>query len=249
MAFANLCDGYVVIHAHIVSAHRRPLFEAAFRDVGVEPIVLNAVPVADDHPALPRYRGNKGHVSLIESNLAALDMAEARGWRAIALFEDDIVFRRNFHRLWAEVEPAVLEAEWDVLTLHRGPLEKLLLKEPRGSTRLVSVRHNIWAQCVVVRASGYEKHRAALNICLQRGHPADFFYDYVINEGRGKVLATSRNLSGQRGGLTSSLTVEKARGENFYETFRSCRTWLEYLAINLVFFLRKRARQRPAVTK
>ena len=40
---------------------------------------------------------------------------------SVVIFEDDIVFRRDFDKLWSNVEREMNDREWGVLTLHRTP--------------------------------------------------------------------------------------------------------------------------------
>lgn len=225
MSFSATFGGFAVIHAAFLHPQRRKHFEDELKRVRVDTFqVIETQPVGEQDPRLQNYAGPaRGLVSLIDGFLAAVDLAESAGWSSIVILEDDILFRKNFDRLWSDVEHEVQNTNWGVLTLHRTAGDgRFLVSEPLlPGTRLMPLFHNTLTHCVIVRKESYSVFRASLLACIDRGYPCDFFYGIFSHLSQSRLFATTRNLTGQAGGLTSSLTMGSVRRGNFYSTFRS----------------------------
>lgn len=251
MAFGTAFDGYLLLHAPFATAERLPVVARELARVGVERFeIVEAKPVPDDDPRLPRYFGRKARISLLDVKRAAIERAAERGWASVAVFEDDVVFRDDFAALWAEVEAEVREADWGVLTLHRAARGAApLVKEPRGRTRLMPQIHNISAQFCAFRAPAYAPALLAMGRCEEVGFPSDFFYGIATKKHGVRLMATSRNLAGQRGGVASTVQIRsRPRGRNFYAVFRSCRTWAEFAVVAALYRLRGVAKRGRGAT-
>jgi hypothetical protein len=225
VSFRETFDGFAVIHAAFLHPQRRKHFEAELRRVGIDRFeVIQTQPVSEIDPRLQGYAGPaRGLLSLTDGFLAAIDHAESAGWDATVIMEDDIVFRKNFDRLWSEVEHEVRNTQWGILTLHRIAVDgRFLVDEPLLSrTKLIPIFHNTLTHCVIVRKESYPAFRASLLACIDRGYPCDFFYGIYSHLSPSHLYATNRNLTGQAGGLASSLNPGLVRPRNFYSTFRS----------------------------
>jgi hypothetical protein len=232
MAFATCFDGFAVIHASFIHPQRRPHFECELKRVGIHDFsVIETSPVSDDDGRLRNYRGPngeenlsfnaKGHLSLTDGFLSCINLAESRRWKSVVIMEDDIVFRRDFSRLWRPIEAELSTVDWGVLTLHRVPEGKFIVREPIfGTTRLIPIQYNLMNHCVIVRSTFYRAFAESLQTCIERGYPGDFFYGIFLYWYPNSLFATNRNLAGQCGSMASSLRVG-IRKNNHYSVFRS----------------------------
>jgi hypothetical protein len=231
--FAASFGGFAVLHAAFLHPERRQHFERELNRVGVEQFtVIETRRVEDSDPRLRHYAGRaNGLLSLIDGFLAAIDLAESKDWRSVVILEDDIVFRPAFTRQWSAVEPQVESEDWGVLTLHRTPRSgSLLACDPLFGTRLIPIRHNQLAHCVIVRKAFYQRFRESLLTCIERGYPADFFYGVFSDLYPRHLFATNRNLTGQAP-FKSSLQFNFVRRHSRYHVFRSGNP-LECLFVN-----------------
>lgn len=236
MAFGEMFDGYCVLHAPFATAHRRPLFERELRRVGVTRFqVVEARQVSPDEPDAARFR-SPAELSLLDAFVSAVRLAGDSGWRSVAIFEDDIIFRRRFLARWAQVEPAVRDTAWDVLTLFRWSWQdRITVERPLARTTLVPIRWTLSAHALIIRADGYERALAALAQCRSEGKPADFFVARLTWAG-GRLMATSHNLAGQTSAITGSTIQSRGPGRrrpgySFLVRFGSYRSRLEYLVV------------------
>src|SRR6516164_3937699 len=225
MAFSSVFDGFAVIHAAFLLPERRKHFEAELKRVGIRDFtVIETHQIRDDDNRLKNYKGPAyGPLSLTDGFLMAIDHAESAGWNTAVIMEDDILFRKNFVRLWADVEREVQNTDWGVLALYRFPQNgSFLVSEPVWSrTRLVPIVHNTGTFCLIVRKKYYSCFRNAMLTCIDKGYPCDFFYGIFSYYNPCRIYATNRNLAGQPGGLPSSLTKGAVRRDSFYFNFRS----------------------------
>lgn len=203
---------------------------------------METFPVEDSDPRLSFYRGRaNGLLSLIDGFLRAIDLAEAAGWSSVVIMEDDIAFRPDFARYWNELEPQVHSEDWGVLTLHRTPDSGSLLScDPLFGTRMIQIRQNQLAHCVIVRRAFLQKFRESLLTCIERGYPADFFYGVFSDLYPKHLYATDRNLTGQAP-FKSSLQFNFVRRDSRYWIFRSGNL-IECLLVNPFHTALKRLR-------
>jgi hypothetical protein len=228
MPFANCFDGFTVVHAAFIHPQRRPHFECELKRVGIHDFTITETsPVSDDDGRLRNYSGRfanrfaKGHLSLTDGFLSCINLAESRRWKSVVIMEDDIVFRRDFPRLWSPIEAELSRVDWGVLTLHRAPSDgKFIVREPIFGTRLIPIQHNLMNHCVIVRSAFYRAFAESLQTCIERGWPGDFFYGIFSYWNPHSLFATNRNLAGQCGSMASSLRVG-IRKNNHYSVFRS----------------------------
>ena len=158
------------------------------------------------------------------------------------IMEDDIAFRPAFGRYWKELQPQLYTEDWGVLTLHRTPEDgSLLACDPLFGTRLIPIRQNQLAHCVIVRRAFFQKFRESLLTCIERGYPADFFYGIFSDLYPTHLYATNRNLTGQAP-FKSSLQSNFARRDSRYSVFRSGNR-LECLVVNGFHAALKRLRK------
>lgn len=235
MSFGRLFDAYCVVHAPFATGERRAWFETELARVGVDRITIVEAPrVASDDPRLLTYRRSPGELSNLEAMRAALRLARDASWRHVVVMEDDVTFRRDQRALWAEVEPAVAEGDWDVLNLYRQPQNgQLLVVESPGPTRLVPMMDSLCNFCTVFQASAYDAVLASLDYCYTQGWPSDFYYGYATRKFGLRLVGTSRNLAGQASFRSSLQGL--SRGSTFYAQFRSCRTPLEGHIVSSVY--------------
>lgn len=125
-----------------------------------------------------------------------IELARAEGWSSVAIFEDDVIFRRRFAARWAQVEQAVRATPWDVLTLYRWPWHNVIIEKPFARTSLLPIRWTLTTHAYAIRASAYDVVLDAIAACLAEGKPLDLFTGKVTRAG-GHVFATSHNLAGQ----------------------------------------------------
>jgi hypothetical protein len=232
MSFKSSFDGFVVIHAPLVSPERRDHFERELHRVGIDTYtVIEAKATGADDPRLAHYASgsdpasilySKRMLNLIDNFLAAIDIAQDSGWESVVIFEDDIAFRKDFDKFWSDVEREVEDNQWGVLTLHRTPADgRFLVPEPvLRRTSLVPVFHNVLAQCVIVRRAFYQPFKSSMLECVDRGYPNDFFYGIFASLNKGRLYATDRNLTGQAKYLASTLRPSGMSRINFYSKFR-----------------------------
>ncbi len=236
MAFGEVFDGYCVLHAPFATAHRRPLFERELRRVGVTRFqVVEARQVSPDEPDAARFR-SPAELSLLDAFVSAVRLARDSGWRSVAIFEDDIIFRRRFLARWAQVEPAVRDTAWDVLTLYRWSWQdRITIERPFARTTLVPIRWTLASHALIVSAHGYDRALAALAQCRTEGKASDFFVARLTRAG-GRLMATSHNLAGQMSPVSGSTiqfggTRQPSFGYSFLPRFGSYRSRLEHWVV------------------
>lgn len=224
--FGDSFGRYVVIHASWLSPERRVHFERELARVGVRNVqVTDPVRISSEN-AHPAYQGRAGELSLLLTFKQLLDDAAADCVDSLVVFEDDIVFRRDFDRLWAEIASEAIARPWDVLVLHRSG-ERVVVENRSRPVELIEIKQNINAHCVIIRRSGYAAMSKALGYCLDKGYPADFFYGVVTHDGATRVLALTKNLTGQSAGLRSSLQKGRIRPRMFFGEFDCYRSRTE----------------------
>ncbi|MCW5714900.1 MAG: hypothetical protein KIT43_10350 [Bauldia sp.] len=236
MAFGDLFDGYCVLHAPFATAHRRPQFERELLRIGVTRFqIVEARRVPPDEPDAAPFK-SPAELSLLDAFASAIRLARDSGWGSVAIFEDDVIFRRRFTRRWAQVEDAVRNTPWDVLTLHRWSWkDQITIERLLARTSLVPIRWTLCAHALVIRAQGYDKVLLALTECREAGRPADFFVGRLTRSG-GVLLATSHNLAGQTSHLGGSTiqggeTKRRRLRYDFLTRFGSYRSRLEFWAV------------------
>jgi hypothetical protein len=247
MSFADSFGGYFVIHSALLNPERRDKFSADLTRVGIDTFeLISPMPVEETDSRLAAY-GTEGSrlVSLIDCFERAIEIAEGRSLKSVAIFEDDITFRQNFKQLWGQVESKVHSTEWDILVLHRsttaagGPV----IESRHEKTKLVKIKHNTLMHCVILRAPAYPKFKRALHYCIRMGYPADFFYGVFTHEDSGTIVATTKNLSGQTGGLVSGLQRVHVRKRFFHSEFECYRNRVEFAIVCFLRLLRRFARK------
>lgn len=185
-----------MVHAPFAAPERRAQFERSLRGVGVEDFqVVEAKRVGPDDPRAHTFR-SPAALSLADAIVRAIETARDAGWQSVAIFEDDVIFRRRFAARWAHIEPDVRRGDWDVLTLYRWPWREVIIERPLARTRLLPIRWTLTTHAFAIRASGFGLALQAIAECIAEGKQVDFFTGRVTRAG-GKVVATSHNLAGQ----------------------------------------------------
>ncbi len=251
MSFGDSFDAYCVIYAPHIDGHRRERFEAELARIGVEKITLiEAKRVEPNDPRLVPYANAynpAGFLSLADAIKTVIHHAEEKGWESVVIMESDILFRKNFNQLWNEVEPEVKGGKWDVLTLYRRS-QLLIIESPLEKTRLLPMTDNACNHCVIIRRACYAPAQVSLDYCIQKGQSSARSYGILYREFGRQVFATSKNLAGQAGGGFSSLSKGTFPYNNFYASFRACRSPIEYLLVRSLYYLHQKLRKafRPA---
>lgn len=249
MSFSDTFDGYCVIHAPHVTPERREWFERELKRVGVHNYtVIEAKHVDTSDPRATKYRADNAValLSLIDAQKSCIDLAGNRGWESVAIFEDDVIFRDSFEILWKEVEVEVKRSDWEMLNLFSARSE-LLYESPRKKTKLIPIGFNRLTHCVIVRANAYLKYLESLRYCEEMGFPADFIYEYFTGHCNGKLMATSKNLAGQKNSFKSSLQNVSSWNNPFgagthYGCFKSTGSLSGYCLIALIHSIKKKFR-------
>ncbi len=251
MSFENCFDGYCVIHAPFATASRRRWFETELSRVGIRDFtIIEAKQVDSDDPRLKYYSANPSGdrvLSNLDAVLASIECAQSNGWRSVVVFEDDVIFRPGFPKMWKDVEKELNVRNWGLITPFRWPMESLLTVEKLlRKTTLVPIEHNKCCHCLIIRGDFYEPIRSALQICVSRGWPSDFFYGVLSSAYPGRLFATSKNLVGQAGGFASSIQRNFTSHRNFYAAFKCCRSTIELHLISLAYRFIKQLRDNVA---
>ena len=216
MAFGNLFDGYCVIHAEHATSERRPWFEQELKRVGVDRYTVVKAPIIDDDdPRVIRFakkeserkkssRSVSARVSLADAQIACLNLARSNKWRNVVIMEDDIIFRQQFAKWWAEAEPGVAKFNWDILFLYHHCISS----EPQGETHLYRIRGTLRTHCYVVREQHYKIYERAIRHSTWKGKTVDTSttYNFLRINSNCRIVATSRNLAGQCAKFKSSIT-------------------------------------------
>ncbi len=211
MAFGNTFDGYCVIHASFLAPARRSSFERELKSVSVDKYeVVDAEPVDHNDSRLdfyPPVEYIKNKLSLIDALKKCINLAEKKQWRNVLIFEDDVIFRKQFLSWWDEIEFNVGQFNWDVLYFYRWHNE--LLKEPQGKTFLLPIEYTLCNHCFSIKATAYSVYQDALDFSVRNGKFADSreMREYLRKHGY-KIMATSKNLAGQAGSQKSIITGE-----------------------------------------
>lgn len=224
MSFGNMFDGYCVIHAKYATGNRRVWFEKELKRTGINDYTIIEASQIDDHdPRLAYYASverrttKKYYLSHIDTLKRSIDFAKSKNWQNMVVFEDDIRFRKQFKTWWPEVECEVKKYNWDILFLYRWGRD--LLEEPCAKTALVPIQATLCTHCFVVRDGVYSMYQNALDYCMHKGKAADrATYEY-LNRHNCRIVATSKNLAGQRGVMVSG-AFNSCRPNTLSETFR-----------------------------
>ena len=243
-----MLDGACVIHAAFLHPERASGFTKQLTSVGLEDFcIIHSKPVPETDPRLTTFthypHNARANLSLIDAWIKSVRHAQDNNWKIAAIFEDDIVFRANFDSLWSDIEPELATRDWDILTLHRFPMDLLILESRNEPTSLVDISYNLTTHCVVIKSSAYSCLIASLNECITRGIAIDFFYAHAARALGCKIIATTKNLTGQNSSYKSSIQSHSMAVGSFYKTFRCCETSLEYNVIKSIFSLSLAARK------
>lgn len=242
MPFFDSFDGFFVIHSEEINPERLRLFSSELERVGISNYqVITPLVISDADPRLASFKfGSNRLVSLIDAFQRTVRLAAACKYSSVVIFEDDIRFRDNFLSMWSEVEGEANKLDWDVLVLHRKSTKlEPIVEKYFHRVSLVSIENNTGAYCVIIRSKAYEDFIGALDYCLIKGYPADFFYGCMANNGKGSIIkATSKNLTGVHGGLRSSLQGGPYGGfvtpNRFNSMFFCYRNVLEYFFYRII---------------
>lgn len=243
MAFADHFDGYLLLHSPRLAPERLPLARQALAGIGlsevecVAPVEVSAAQLAES--AYQRV----AVLSVLRSLKACIELAEQRGWQHFVFLEDDVCFHPAFARHWQALESGLQGLDWGLLTLHRWPVrtrEVVVRGSLLGRAHWMQVEHNSGGQVMIFRRDFYRPMLETLSACERLGWPADFCYGMLSQSHPGRVFCSSLNLSGQRGGLLSSVQQGLRRGGSHYARFRSSHCWVDYVLVNLAAWLRDR---------
>jgi hypothetical protein len=205
VAFSNFFDGYFVVHSKTINPERFNKFSVQLERAGVSNFeIITPKNVSDDDPRLKYYTGDARRLlSLIDCFEAAITIAESRNLNSIAVFEDDIKFRHNFLDMWNDVEHNISTKDWEILLLHRIEIDpnEPIIEDAKKPIDVINIQGSLRNHCILIHSRAYRKFRRSLQQCVEMGYPADFFSGLLD----GGVHATTKNLTGQAGGLTSSL--------------------------------------------
>lgn len=216
-------DGYCIVHAQYATAERRDWFERELRRVGVNNYTIIEPSQIEDHDERLRCFGNdnrkvRAQISLADAMKQCIDFAKSKNWKNVVIFEDDILFRKEFKTWWPEVEGEIKRYHWDILFLYRWAGELLL--EPCTKTNLIPIQKTLCTHCFIVCEDFYSVYQNAIDYSLQNGLPidTDSTFEY-LNKNGCRVVATSKNLAGQRCNFRSSITAA-LRPNTLQEAFR-----------------------------
>src|SRR5262245_59044054 len=200
-----------------------------------------------DPPLAPYGRNDHRLVSLIEAFERAIVIASERRLQSVVIFKDDIKFAqtsRSYGARWnarfcsppgtSSYSTASRPTPANPLSSAHGPRQTLY-----------RIMHNTCAHCVIIKSHAYSRFAGSLAYCAKMGYPADFFYGAITHGGRSIVLATTRNLTGQRGSLVSKLQGDRKRNNLFPSEFMCYRHFPEFAAAQ---FLRKLRSLIPTLT-
>jgi len=256
MSFGDAFDGYCVIHAPLIVPERRTWFEREFDRVGVTNYtVIEAKKVDGSDPRIKNYRVDYGAdlLSLIDAQKSCIDLARKRGWKSVAILEDDVIFKDNFEPLWEEVEADVTRSDWGMLNPYRQR-GKAIHESPHEKTKLIPIVFNRATHCVIIRSHAYPRFLSSLKHCEEKGFPADFIYEYFVEHCNGKLVATNKNLVGQKNSFKSTLKNTSFWSNPFgldihYACFNSTRSLLDRILVSLIPYVKKLIRSIKRVFK
>ena len=219
VSFGTMFDGYCVIHAEHCTSERREWFERELNRVGVNEYSIVVAPKIDDcDPRLTRFKENyhrkaRPRISLFEGLNKCIDIARKEKWRNVVIMEDDIIFRKRFSKWWSEVESEVADYNWDILFLYR--MQRIRV-ELGGPTRLIPIKQTMNTHCFVIREEWFSAYQDARSWKI--GGPSDSGKVFrKLRENHCRLVATSRNLAGQKRSFKSSRT-----GRKNVDTIHSC---------------------------
>lgn len=240
MSFGRFCDGYLVLHAPHLSPERLPLVKNELERVGVDKYSIRQPEVVTEEELARSKYQRAATLSVLKSLVSCIEFARQSEWRRFIFMEDDVQFRTNFSRLWPSVEASLEGKDWGLLTLFRWPTvpgEYIVKERFFAPAEAVAIRHNICGHAIIIQSNFYETVIEALNLCVNNGWPADFMYGILTGTHYGQVLATNKNLAGQRGGLVSLVQERYKRNLSHYASFRSSITSLDYHLVNMAMRL------------
>lgn len=155
--------------------------------------------VAERFPAIvPRERGPYGSVGArgcTESHAACVKLARERGYQSVLIFEDDVVFRKNFGRLWQRLQPTSASLDWDLLYFYQWKQLSLFPINPR----FVAIDGTFCTHAYAVQAAFYGKMLAVFQANERIGQPVDFLF----NRANARICAPTYNLAGQDAGTSA----------------------------------------------
>jgi hypothetical protein len=147
--------------------------------------------VAADAKGCYRTLASRGCVA---SHRRAVELAKERGYQSVLIFEDDIVFRRDFQFLWAKIERDFDKIEYDLFYFYRW---RKIAWKPWG-IRIVPIEKTLCTHAYAVHSRFYDK---ALGLYARNesvGTPADQLFD----ASNARIYAPTYNLIGQDEGFS-----------------------------------------------
>lgn len=105
--------------SYYINLDRRPDLneqaKAQFRKVGIRSERIAGWDIADMEGEFAS-NGPKGHLGCRISHNIAITLAKFRDLPAVLVFEDDVMFKDDFHEMWNKAEPNIPD-DWDILFL------------------------------------------------------------------------------------------------------------------------------------
>ena len=193
MSFGSIFDKYLVIHSPKLNSERLAPLKKEFDRVGIQNFELISPASADNRM-----------LSLSLTHRLCQKKAKDAGCQTAVIFEDDVVFRKDFLNFWKEVEEEVLATPWDVLFFYRWYGKRI--KESSEKVTLLNL-HSTWClHAYALNRRGMDGLTDAM-ATMAGSFAVDNPYLFELLREKGlRVMATSKNLAGQRGGIMSTIT-------------------------------------------
>jgi len=180
-------DGAFLINAEDQEARRLKAY-GQFNALGME---------VERFPAItPDAGAGRLKVGAIGSNLshcAVVRLARERGYRNVAIFEDDLVFRPDFMDRWRSIAPRVGSLSYDLFYFYNWRSH-----DPRGASRLVPIPGTLCVHAYVVAARYYDTFLARI-----MAEHTERIIDQILLDAPAEKWAAVPNLIGQDGGIST----------------------------------------------
>ena len=169
--------------------------------------------------AFPLEKGpfkSKGARGCTESHERAVKIAKERGYKSILIFEDDVIFRNNFLKLWAPLKTKLSSLDYDLFYFYdwgrcdsgKGGIVNDLFDwtKRQRNIDILSIKSTLCTHAYAVNSCFYDK---MLTIFAENGGVGKTV-DRLFDAANARIYAPSINLAGQEGGVSRITGQKKA---------------------------------------
>jgi GR25 family glycosyltransferase involved in LPS biosynthesis len=181
-------------HAFVINldrdTQRYSLVKQRLKDVQIDAERFSAI-VPTDKGAYESI-GARG---CTESHMGCVQIARDRGYQSVLILEDDVIFRRNFRKLWQRLLPMIRAVEYSLLYFYDWSQLSLTWFH----LRIKPIHGTYCAHAYVVHHTYYDR---MLELYAHNAGVGKTLDDFVFTSSSGRIFAPTYNLAGQDAGTS-----------------------------------------------